>query len=86
MNEFSPCIYSQLYTVTYKCLLILLLELEAAVREKDVATSECECLKRRAEVLMTDCEQEKKEKFETKVYTSTVTPTADTVRVVNEWP
>ena len=51
---------------------IFLLELEAAVREKDVATSEWECLKRRTEVLMTDCEQEKKEKFETKVYTSTI--------------
>lgn len=41
--------------------------MEAAVREKDVATSECEHFKRKTEALMLDCEQEKKEKFETKV-------------------
>ena len=42
-------------------------ELEAAVREKDIAANECEHLKRRTEALMVDCEQEKREKFETKV-------------------
>ena len=42
-------------------------ELEAAVREKDIAANECEHLRRRTEALMVDCEQEKREKFETKV-------------------
>lgn len=48
-------------------LLTFPLELEAAVREKNIAVNECEHLKRRTEALMVDCEQEKKEKFETKV-------------------
>ena len=42
-------------------------ELEAAVREKDMATSECDHLRKRTEALMTDNEQEKREKFETSV-------------------
>ena len=52
--------------------LINSLELVAAVREKDVAAGECEHLKRRTEALLTDCEQEKREKFETKVINDNV--------------
>lgn len=48
------------------------IELEAAVKEKDVATSECDQLRRRTEALMSDCEQEKRERFETKVSQSNI--------------